>query len=107
MTTVQIEDGIIEPDTERGDLFGFTADKFSGWLWLRDGRVMVSFIECLEPGQGHFSRLVKRILALGYTAAVPTPFPRMKAILSRWGWTQLCEFDAELGESVEVWSSPQ
>lgn len=95
-------DGIIELDTKRGNLLGFTSDKYDGYLWKRGGAVMVSFI--VSKQRGNFRELVRRIHALGLTVKVPTPLGRMQEILLKNGYQHTQEpFDAEPGEMVDVW----
>jgi len=97
--------GMIVPDSEKGRAFGFTSDRFDGYLWESGKRVMTSFIESLQQGQGHLSELFRNIEAAGYYVAVPTPLPRMEAILKRKGFIPHTE-TSELGDPVEVWMKP-
>lgn len=101
-TASQMQDGIIELDTDRGKQLGFTSDKFDGWLWLKEDYVCISFIVSLQPNRGNLSKLFNIIQQLGYGIKVPTPFARMKAILISHGFTQTIEDDPNLGP-VEVW----
>jgi len=99
-----MQDGIIDLDTERGKQFGFTSNLFQSgsYLWKRGNRIAVSFIECVQKGQGHFSALLNRIHKQGFTVAVPTPFAHMEAILKHKGFTHTTEQCETLGQ-VEVW----
>ena len=99
-----MEDGQIEPGSERGDLLGYSADVFAGWLWKRDGAVIISFIHVLQPGQGHFKAIVSRILESGCAVQIPTPMGLMELIVRKWGFTQAHVFDETYGEHVEVWT---
>ena len=101
---MDLEDGVIDVGTERGDAFGFTSDKFRGWLWKSGERVAISFIESVEPGQGHFKALVAGLHAAGFTVAVPTPLGKMEAILKRWGFVESREYWERIGDNVEIWS---
>jgi len=95
-------DGIIELDTERGNLLGFTSDRFDGYLWKSGDAVLVSFI--VSKRRGNFRELVRRIHALGLTVKVPTPLGRMQEILLKNGYQHTQEpFDMEPGEMVDVW----
>ena len=86
---------------------GFTSDKFSGWLGKQDNYIYISFIESLQPGQGHLSELFENILKLGYGIKVPTPFAHMKAILKKKGFKQISEPfapEADIMDPCEVWT---
>lgn len=97
--------GMITPDSEKGRALGFTSERFDGWLWEDSQRMWISFIESLQQGKGHLSELFRAIEAAGYAIAVPTPFPRMEAILRRKGFEPHIE-ESELGDPVEVWIRP-
>lgn len=95
-------DGIIELGTERAAAFGFTADLFDGYLWKQGRLITISFIESRQPGQGHFSALVKRCLDMGFAVGVPTPLGKIRAILMHLRFTPgLVEYPD--GEVVELW----
>jgi hypothetical protein len=93
--------GIIELDSARGQQLGFTSARFNhgSYLWDDDDRVLVSFVWSRAPG--NFRALVAAIHAEGKTVAVPTPLPRMEAIVRKNGYTHAVEFDG-----VDVWSLP-
>ena len=97
-----IPDGMIEPDSVAGKAFGFTADKFEGWLWKTGDRVMISMIVSLKEGRGNLRALFDTIEGLGFKVAVPTPFARMKKILQKRGFEMHIEHDSVMG-SCEVW----
>jgi len=95
-------DGIIELDTKRGNLLGFTSDRFDGYLWKSGDAVLVSFI--VSKKRGNFRELVRRIHALGLAVKVPTPLGRMQDILIKNGYEHTQEpFDMDPGEMVDVW----
>ena len=95
-------DGIINLDTDRAKVLGFTSDKYEGYLWKQGDAVMVSFI--VSKQRGNFRELVRHIHALGLTVKVPTPLGRMQEILLKNGYQHTQEpFDAEPGEMVDVW----
>jgi len=90
-----IADGIIQIGAAP-EAWGFTRERFAGdsYLW-KDGEViLISFIESVHEGRGHFSALVRAIEASGFRVAVPTPLGKMVAILSRWGWKPVLIEDA-------------
>lgn len=85
---------------------GFTSDRFDGWLGKKDRYIYISFIESLQPGQGHLSELFNNILKRGYGIKVPTPFVHMKAIITKKGFRRTSEpFDPEANimDPCEVW----
>lgn len=102
MKSCDLLDGIINLDTDRAKVLGFTSDKYDGYLWKQGDAVMVSFI--MSKQRGNFRELVHRIHALGLTVKVPTPLGRMQEILMKNGYQHTQEpFDEELGEMVDVW----
>src|SRR5688572_27352688 len=98
-------EGMISLDSERGQRLGFTSDRFDGWLWEDGERIWISFIESKQQGKGHLSELFHAIEAAGFYVAVPTPFPRMEAILRREGFEPHHELIQ--GDDVEVWYKPR
>ena len=91
----------IDLDTERAKDFGFTSDRFEGYLWERDGCVMISFVVSLR--RGNFRDLCERILSHGLTVKIPTPLGRMQAIVRNAGYRETREYDRHSGDYVEVW----
>ena len=98
-----MKEGLIELDMDRAETFGFTSDKFDGWLWLKDGYVYISFIISLKPNQGNLAGLFSQISSLGYGIKVPTPFAKMKAILTTHAFHKTKEYSNEMHDDVEVW----
>jgi len=97
---------LIHLDTPFAKELGFTSDRFAGWLGKKDGYIYISFIESLHPGKGHLSELFDNILKLGYGIKVPTPFARMRAIITKKGFKKTSEpFAPEEGimDKCEVW----
>lgn len=103
-TATAIPDGEILPGSEVGNLFGFTPERFDGWLWKKDGKIIISFIQSLQPEQGHFKALVKAIHDAGYPVVVPTPLGRMAHILAHWGFTHSRVWDDVYQDNVELWT---
>ena len=98
----RLEDGIViigHNKNHRGDMLGFTSDKFSqeSYLWIKDGCVYISFIHSLK--RGCFRSLVERILSLGYVVRIPTPIGRMHDIVMKNGYER--KYDPAC--SVEYW----
>ena len=96
-----MENGYIQVNSGNAQVFGFIKDKYEGYLWKDDGAIWISFIECRNPGQGHFSQLVENILNEGYMVKVPTPLGQMVEILMHKGFIPTHE-QTELG-GLEVW----
>lgn len=96
---------IINLDSEFAKEIGFTSDRFAGWLWRDESRIIISCIDSLQPNQGNFSLLIKTIHEAGFDVAVPTPLSKMQAILTRKGFTPKHEQDPAMGD-VEVWTLP-
>ncbi len=105
MSGERVKDGIINLDTDRAKPFGFTSDKYDGYLWKTDGRIMISFIKSRQEGRGNLSRLFQSIWNAGYEVAVPTPLGKMPLILKHKGFKQTFEDDDVFG-AVEVWIKP-
>ena len=100
--TLALADGIIQPDSARGELFGFTHDKFFGWLWKDGDTISISCIESLDPGKGNFRQLVSRIREMGFKVEIPTPLGRMEQIVEKNGYAKSLKVDSIMGK-VEVW----
>jgi len=96
------DEGIIELDSEVGKLFGFTSDKFDGWLGKKGKYIYVSFIISRKPNQGNFHDLVEEIHKREFKLKVPTPFLRMKIWCKNHGFKRTIEYDKHMGR-VEVW----
>lgn len=96
-------EGRIDPDTVWGKEFGFTSDKFEGWLWKKRDFIIISFIEAKQPGKGHFRDLINTIKKCRFVPVVPTPMRGMEEILRHWGWQPRYIGDKLFG-TVEVWS---
>ena len=94
-------DGIIEIDSDRAMMLGFTSDKFDSYLWKTDDMITISFIVSRLSGKGNFRKLIKTIKDKGYRVAVPTPSARMTYIMMRLGAKHHQIEDKEMG-LVEV-----
>ncbi len=100
-----LKDGMIEPDSEVGKFFGFTSDKFGGWIWKDKKTICISMIFSLQEGQGNFGTLCKNILSKGYTVQIPTPMGKMEQIVRKNGYKMIVRpFNPpEIMDPVEVW----
>ena len=97
-----MNDGIINLDAPRGNAFGFTSDKFDGYLWKRGNEIWVSFIVSRQEDCGNLSKLFDSILSQGFAIKVPTPFPHMQAILEAKDFHPTVEIKDTVGP-VRVW----
>jgi hypothetical protein len=100
----EVKDGEIQLNSTFAQKLGFTDDKFisGSYLWKKGNTIIVSFIASLQPGKGHFSNLLNKIQKLGYKIEVPTPFPKMKAILLKKGFIKKMKFVPDYGEHIEI-----
>ena len=95
-------EGIIEIDSDKAKKYGFTSDKFFGWLWAKNNSIIISFIESKYPGKGNFRALVNNILNHNLSVEIPTPLGKMQKIVRENGFKQKFVQDPEMG-MVEVW----
>lgn len=90
-------EAMIADERERG--FGVFAVGQRSWLLARDWRpdcvvtqdrdrreVRIIAIMAKDKGQGAFRRMVRGIMAEGFTPVVVEPMLDMPAILAKWGW---------------------
>lgn len=96
-TQKELKDGIIELDSDFGKEFGFTADKFFGWLWKQSNFIWISFIESKYEGKGNLRKLFDTIEEKGFEIIVPTPSQRMQMICEKRGM-KLQMIDSESGK---------
>jgi len=80
-----MNDGIITIDTKRAKTFGFTSDKFDGYLWKKKNNIYISFIVSHQEGKGNVRKLFETILKKGFDICVPTPSGRMRMICEKFG----------------------
>ena len=97
-----MSDEMIALGSDLADELGFTAEKFEGWLWEKEGAIVVSFIVSKQPGKGHFGELLDAIWQRGLVAQVPTPLGQMIPILEAKGFEQKAYRHNALG-MIEVW----
>jgi hypothetical protein len=99
---VELVDGIIQIDTDRAKMFGFTSDKFSSdsYLWKNSNYITISFIVSLK--KGNFKKLINEIINHNFGIKIPTPLPMMERIVRKCGYKQIFESDKMFGK-VEIW----
>jgi len=97
------EDEMINLDSELGKQFGFTSDKFDGYLWKTGNYIYISFIESKVKSKGNFSKLLEEIRKAGFGIKVLTPMGKMQFILAHKGFKPTTEFFPEAREDVDVW----
>ena len=91
-----MEDGIIELGSPLAIKFGFTKEKFSGYLWKRHKMILISLVESLQPNKGNFSKLLNMIWNEGFCVGVPTPLGKMQSILEKKGFQPYRDEDCVL-----------
>lgn len=92
-----MKNGIIILDSDRAKELGFTSDKFGGWLWKKDDEIMISFIESHNQGKGNLKTLFDKIIEMGFSICVPTPFARMEMICNKYGMKKIIRQDDMFG----------
>lgn len=79
----------VNAGTRLADVFGFTQEKFYGWMEvLEDGRLYLYYISSREPCRGHTTTLIKYWLGLGLDVRVVRPCDEMQRILTRLGFVE-------------------
>lgn len=99
-----MKDGIIDLDTKRAAQFGFTRDKFNGYLWKTGNAIRVCLIVSQHRGRGDFRRLVEAIHANGFICEVVNPLAQMERIVRKNGYALRFETDGTFGEPVAIYS---
>jgi hypothetical protein len=102
MTTIRIETG-----TAEGDVLGFTADLFSGWLEMEaDNQLTLHYIISRNKNEGNTQMLIRQWLNKGYDVRVVMPRPIMQHILKKFHFiSTLARFPDQYEGDVEVWCS--
>ena len=95
--------GVFSFGHQLAEKFGFTEDKFDGWLGKKGHYIYISFIISKQEGKGNLSRLFDEILKAGYGIKVPTPFAHMMSICVKKGFKRTFEYSQDFREHVEVW----
>jgi len=95
---------MIAIDSPQAKTFGFTSDKFDGYLWQKDRTIIISLVNSKNPGKGDFKKLCHTIKEAGFKIQVPTPLAQMESILKKWGWKFKIENDEKFGP-VEIYES--
>lgn len=68
----------IEPSHD--NTFGWTPDKFTGYLYIIDKTVWIKVIQSLERGRGNFRTLLDTLKSQGYTIKIVDPMRIMEMI---------------------------
>lgn len=63
----------IQPGSKFGKQFGFTSNKFGGYLWIDDNVIYLSLIISKQQNQGHTKQLIQTIIDHGYSIICPSP----------------------------------
>lgn len=104
----KMKDGIIDLDSEQAKAWGFTSDKFAGYLWKTGNSIIISCIVSHDQGKGNFKHLIERILADGLSIQIPTPSARMRHLATKWGGKEKWIEDKDFGlvEVIEIERNP-
>ncbi len=97
-----IEFDPIVPDSPHAAGLGYCSDMFEGHIRRVGRTIYIWKILSKDPGKGHFSALVQKILDSGCTVKIPTPIGKMAEIVRRKGFIPTVEYNPEL-EPYEVW----
>ncbi len=81
-----LPEGIIEPAP--ASPIGFTPDVFTGVMYLHGKDLWISLISVFpsKQDQGYFTRMLNRVLRMGYRVRVACPSTLMAGILERRGF---------------------
>ncbi|NJR71309.1 MAG: hypothetical protein HC771_23825 [Synechococcales cyanobacterium CRU_2_2] len=103
MRLTEIDDGIIEIDSDRAASIRFTSDKFmhGSYLYKVGNEIIVSFIASKQ--KGNFFALVQSILSEGFSVVVATPLPEMRRIAVKNGYQREMRQHEGMGCEVETW----
>jgi len=93
---------LIVPDSPEGSGLGYCSAWFEGHIRRVNRTIYIWKIFSKDPGKGHLSALIQRMLDRGYTVKVPTPIGKMTGIVRHKGFSRTVEFNPEL-EPYEVW----
>jgi len=99
-----MKDGMIELDTNFAKKFGFTSDRYDGYLWKTGNTIIISMIMARKQGVGFFRNLFDKIIENGYDVKVPTPLPLMTLILEHYKFKKGYEWDDFMKCDVEIWT---
>lgn len=98
---------IIRPDGRHADLFGFTSDKFDGWMWREGGVIVLTLVISKSSTKDALKDLVNRILEEGFTIKIRAPLAPMRKFAEKNGFIPSIEWGAS-DRRIDVWvKSPQ
>jgi len=101
-----IPDGLIQLDSEFAVYYGFTSENYYRESYLVGDsflkQVTIPMLISNHPGEGRFSRSIKKMIKDGIRVSIPTPVPKMQEILTVWGFEVVWNPD----EGIEYWVYP-
>ncbi|MEM5789484.1 MAG: hypothetical protein AAGU11_19395 [Syntrophobacteraceae bacterium] len=97
-----LDSDLIVPDSPEAMRLGYCSAKFEGYIRHVNRTIYIWQIHSKDPGKGHLSALVQKMLDSGYTVKIPTPIGRMAEIVKQKGFVRTIEYDPEL-EPYGVW----
>ena len=87
---VDVPDGLIPLDSDFAVYYGFTSENYYKETYLVGdsflNQVTIPMLISNHPGEGHFSKAIKKLLQDDIRVSIPTPVPKMQEILIAWGF---------------------
>ena len=103
---MDVPNGLIVLDSKFATYYGFTSENFYVDTYLEGNtslrQVVIPMRISNNPGTGHFSKAIKKLLRDGIRVSIPTPVPKMQKILTIWGFE--VNWDPKAG--IEYWVYP-
>jgi hypothetical protein len=99
----QLPEFVCKPGDPRVNKYGWKLSQFSGFLSLDGNTIWISVVESRRPGCGHFSKMIRKLHAAGFTIKVPRPTDHMNAICEHLGFVRTEEIGDIAGTSIAVW----
>jgi len=101
-----VPDGLIPLDSDFAAYYGFTSENYYEETYLVGDsslkQVTIPMLISNHPGEGRFSKAIKKMLEDGIRVSIPTPVPKMQEILSVWGFEVVWIPE----EGIEYWVYP-
>jgi hypothetical protein len=103
---IAVPNGLIPLDSDFAAYYGFTSEHFYEETFLVGDtslrQVLITMLISNRPGEGHFSKAVKKMLEDDIRVIIQTPVPKMQEILTVWGFDVVWKPE----EGVEYWVYP-
>jgi hypothetical protein len=103
---IDIPDGLISLDSDFAVYYGFTSENYYEESYLVGDsllkQITIPMLISNHPGEGHFSRSIKKMIKDGIRISIQTPVPKMQKILTLWGFEVVWIPE----EEIEYWVYP-